>query len=179
MSWRWCRPWSSGQAPPGCDPDWAVHAHGLWRWLIRSPSCAEVSDAQKRPLDQRAGRWQGMLEPFQPRLVRHLDPDNAKAGAELWLLVVRLRPAPVPPGIPDLQACAWNGDESPSGSIPPTLEPTPLHEDEDGRYFILPAHSYGLGVALEKMKVPAQYHRDLPGQEHLCPPGDHREHHAC
>ena len=24
--------------------------------------------------------------------------------------------------------------------------------DDDGDYFILPAHSYGLGVALEKMK---------------------------
>ena len=35
------------------------------------------------------------------------------------------------------------------------LEPTPLHEDEDGGYFILPAHSYGLGVALEKLRVPA------------------------
>ena len=26
--------------------------------------------------------------------------------------------------------------------------------DDDGEFFILPAHSYGLGVALEKMKVP-------------------------
>ena len=37
---------------------------------------------------------------------------------------------------------------------PANLEPTPLHEDDDGRYFILPAHSYGLGVALEKLRVP-------------------------
>jgi len=34
------------------------------------------------------------------------------------------------------------------------LEKTLLHHDVDGDFFILPAHSYGLGVALEKMKVP-------------------------
>jgi len=34
------------------------------------------------------------------------------------------------------------------------LEKTVLHHDKDGDFFILPAHSYGLGVALEKMKVP-------------------------
>ena len=39
---------------------------------------------------------------------------------------------------------------------PANLEPAKLHKDEDGsRYFILPGHSYGLGVALEHMKVPA------------------------
>jgi dCTP deaminase len=37
---------------------------------------------------------------------------------------------------------------------PGNLEPAPLHQDEDGRYFILPAHTYGLGVALEKLRVP-------------------------
>jgi dCTP deaminase len=37
---------------------------------------------------------------------------------------------------------------------PDNLEPTPLHNDEDGDYFILPAHSYGLGVALERLRVP-------------------------
>ncbi len=38
---------------------------------------------------------------------------------------------------------------------PANLEPARLHKDEDGsRYFILPGHSYGLGVALERMTVP-------------------------
>ena len=37
---------------------------------------------------------------------------------------------------------------------PDNLEKTILHHDDDGDFFILPAHSYGLGVALEKMKVP-------------------------
>lgn len=37
---------------------------------------------------------------------------------------------------------------------PANLEPVALEHDQDGAYFILPAHSYGLGVALEKLKVP-------------------------
>ena len=34
------------------------------------------------------------------------------------------------------------------------LEPAELYADEDGDYFILPAHTYGLGVALERLRVP-------------------------
>jgi dCTP deaminase len=29
-----------------------------------------------------------------------------------------------------------------------------LHTDEYGQFFILPGHSYGLGVAVEKLKIP-------------------------
>ena len=35
------------------------------------------------------------------------------------------------------------------------LEPAPLQQDEDGLFFILPAHSYGLGVAMEHLVIPA------------------------
>lgn len=34
------------------------------------------------------------------------------------------------------------------------LEPAPLLEDEDGQFFVLPAHSYGLGVAVEHLNMP-------------------------
>jgi dCTP deaminase len=37
---------------------------------------------------------------------------------------------------------------------PANLEPVPLYHSEDGAYFILPAHSYGLGVAMEHLLVP-------------------------
>jgi dCTP deaminase len=37
---------------------------------------------------------------------------------------------------------------------PDNLEPVKLHSDKHGSYFILPAHSYGLGVALERLEVP-------------------------
>lgn len=34
------------------------------------------------------------------------------------------------------------------------LEPTECMDTDEGSYFILPAHSYGLGVAMEKLRVP-------------------------
>ena len=37
---------------------------------------------------------------------------------------------------------------------PHNLETAKLHNDEHGTYFILPAHSYGLGVAMEALDVP-------------------------
>jgi dCTP deaminase len=37
---------------------------------------------------------------------------------------------------------------------PDNLELATLHEDHKGRFFILPAHSYGLGVAMECLRVP-------------------------
>jgi dCTP deaminase len=37
---------------------------------------------------------------------------------------------------------------------PRNLEATELHADDDGSFFVLPAHSYGLGVALEKLVIP-------------------------
>jgi dCTP deaminase len=37
---------------------------------------------------------------------------------------------------------------------PENLESVELQHDEDGLFFILPAHSYGLGVALERLRVP-------------------------
>ena len=97
----------------------------------------------------------GMLQPFQNKLIRHLDADaKEKAvlsfgcssyGYDLRLsskefLIFRHVPGTV---------------MNPKKFNPDNLEPTQLHQDNDGEYFILPAHSYGLGVALERMKVPS------------------------
>ncbi|MBK16483.1 MAG: dCTP deaminase [Prochlorococcus sp. SP3034] len=97
---------------------------------------------------------EGMLKPFQPKLIRHLDPKEktnavlsygcSSYGYDLRLsqnefLIFRHVPGTV---------------MNPKKFNPKNLETTPLENDEDGDYFILPAHSYGLGVALEKMKVP-------------------------
>ena len=103
-------------------------------------------------INQRAS--EGMIQPFQSNLVRHLEPDNKKKpvlsygcssyGYDLRLsskefLIFRHIPGTV---------------MNPKKFNPNNLEKTVLHQDNDGEYFILPAHSYGLGVALEKMKVP-------------------------
>ena len=97
----------------------------------------------------------GMLQPFQANLVRHLDPTSKEKpvlsfgcssyGYDLRLsarefLIFRHVPGTI---------------MNPKKFNPKNLEATPLQKDQDGEYFILPAHSYGLGVALEKMKVPA------------------------
>ena len=96
----------------------------------------------------------GMLKPFQSKLIRHLDPEQKKKavlsygcssyGYDLRLssnefLIFRHVPGTV---------------MNPKNFNPKNLERTPLHNDKDGDYFILPAHSYGLGVALERMRVP-------------------------
>lgn len=96
----------------------------------------------------------GMLEPFQSTLVRHLDPEARRGpvlsfgcssyGYDLRLsakefLIFRHVPGTV---------------MNPKRFNPANLEPVALERDGDGCYFILPAHSYGLGVALEKLRVP-------------------------
>ena len=103
-------------------------------------------------INQRAS--EGMISPFQANLVRHLDPNQKKNavlsygcssyGYDLRLssnefLIFKHIPGTV---------------MNPKRFNPNNLEKTFLHEDQDGEFFILPAHSYGLGVALEKMKVP-------------------------
>ena len=97
---------------------------------------------------------EGMINPFQSNLVRHLEPDKQRKpvlsygcssyGYDLRLsskefLIFRHVPGTV---------------MNPKKFNPHNLEKTVLHHDDDGDFFILPAHSYGLGVALEKMKVP-------------------------
>lgn len=43
---------------------------------------------------------------------------------------------------------------NPKNFNPENLESSPLHKDGYGEFFIIPAHSYALGVALEKLKMP-------------------------
>ena len=109
-------------------------------------------------------RQQGMIEPFVPKLVREVQADpflhalsmNAAGnrrilsygcssyGYDLRLsakefLIFRHIPGTV---------------VNPKRFNPANLEPAELHSDQDGDFFILPAHSYGLGVAVEKLQIP-------------------------
>jgi dCTP deaminase len=100
----------------------------------------------------------GMIEPFQAKLVREVlandfDGDPIRRvlsyGTSSYGYDIRLSAAEflifrhVPGTV-----------MNPKRPNPCNLEPALLHQDDDGRYFILPAHTYGLGVALEKLKVP-------------------------
>ena len=101
---------------------------------------------------------QGMIEPFEPHLVRQVITDNFKNdptrrvlsfGTSSYGYDLRLSPKEflIFRHIPGTVM-------NPKRFNPANLEPTQLHEDEDGQFFILPDHSYGLGVALEKLRVP-------------------------
>lgn len=105
---------------------------------------------------------QGMITPFVPELVREVElvlPGHApfghmklpvisygpsSYGYDLRLsprefMVFRHRPGTV------INPKAFN---------PANLERVELQRDEWGEFFVLPHHSYGLGVALERFKMP-------------------------
>jgi dCTP deaminase len=102
----------------------------------------------------------GMIEPFAPELVREVGnpthwSQHSKTrgvlsyGCSSYGYDLRLSPKEflifrhVPGTV-----------MNPKRFNPQNLEPAPLHRDEDGEFFILPAHSYGLGVALEHIAIP-------------------------
>ncbi len=98
----------------------------------------------------------GMISPFEPSLIRQIKIDEDGAlrrvisyGLSSYGYDIRLSPVEfrifrhIPGTVVD-----------PKNFNPQNLEPTLLHLDDNGNYFILPAHSYGLGVALEKLEVP-------------------------
>ncbi len=98
----------------------------------------------------------GMIAPFEPSLVRRVQdsPDQAlrpviSYGLSSYGYDIRLSPKDfrifrhVPGTVID-----------PKNFNPANLDPASLHEDSQGSFFILPAHSYGLGVAVERLAVP-------------------------
>ncbi|MEM9922337.1 MAG: dCTP deaminase [Cyanobacteria bacterium P01_D01_bin.50] len=98
----------------------------------------------------------GMITPFEPSLIRQLnrEEDNLSRrvisyGLSSYGYDIRLSPTEfrifrhIPGTVVD-----------PKNFNPQNLESTPLHNSDSGDYFILPAHSYGLGVALERLEVP-------------------------
>ena len=92
----------------------------------------------------------GMIIPFVPDLARRVgDRPVISYGLSSYGYDLRLSPADfqifrhIPGTVID-----------PKGFNPDNLEPTRLHRDDSGEFFILPAHSYGLGVALECLNIP-------------------------
>lgn len=98
---------------------------------------------------------QGMIEPFESSLVREIELPNStfrkvlSYGCSSFGYDIKLSPKEflifrhIPGTVVD-----------PKNFNPNNLESVPLHHDENGDFFIIPAHSYGLGVALEKLDVP-------------------------
>jgi len=92
----------------------------------------------------------GMIEPFEPRLVSQVGGHRVLSfGLSSYGYDIRLSPKDfrifrhIPGTVID-----------PKAFNPKNLEQVELKHDAQGDYFILPAHSYGLGVALEYLRIP-------------------------
>lgn len=92
----------------------------------------------------------GMISPFEPKLVRRVEQlPVISYGLSSFGYDIRLSPVDfrifrhIPGTVVD-----------PKNFNPENLQPTKLYTDANGSYFILPAHSYGLGVALERLEIP-------------------------
>jgi dCTP deaminase len=93
----------------------------------------------------------GMIQPFEPKLVRRspgigpvLSYGCSSYGYDLRLSSREFQVFRHVPGTV----------VDPKQFNPRNLEKVALHDDKLGKYFILPARSYGLGVAVEKLTLP-------------------------
>jgi dCTP deaminase len=94
---------------------------------------------------------QGLIHPFVREHIRRSEQDRPVLSYGLSSFGYDLRLSPrefrifrhVPGTVLD-----------PKAFNPKNLEPAPLHEDDNGAYYILPARSYGLGVAVERLHLP-------------------------
>jgi len=94
----------------------------------------------------------GMITPFEPKLIRVTEAGHQVLSYGLSSFGYDLRLSPrefkvfrhIPGTVVD-----------PKKFQPRNLENVALETDESGSYFILPGRSYGLGVAVEKLSLPA------------------------
>lgn len=94
----------------------------------------------------------GMISPFEQHLVRKVEGGHEVLSFGLSSFGYDLRLSSkefkvfrhIPGTVVD-----------PKHFQPRNLEKVPLERDEHGAFFILPARSYGLGVAVEKLSLPA------------------------
>jgi len=104
----------------------------------------------------KSDRWikieaeKGMIQPFQSSLIRQVDDNRVISyGLSSYGYDIRLSPKEfkifkhIPGTVID-----------PKRFNPNNLESIDLHTDDNGSFFILPAHSYGLGVAVERLQIP-------------------------
>jgi len=105
----------------------------------------------------------GMIIPFEPALIRRVDRVELNVQAEELQYSQRVISYGCSSYGYDLRLSPRDFRifrHVPGTVIDPkefsddNLEPARLHQDGKGAYFILPAHSYGLGVAFEYLSIP-------------------------
>jgi dCTP deaminase len=112
----------------------------------------------------KSDRWireqaaQGMITPFVPQMVRRreiewfgqtLSLPALSYGTGSYGYDLRLSPKEFQV-FRHVPGTVMN----PKGFNPANLQTISTERDEDGEFFILPGHSYGLGVVIEKLRVP-------------------------
>ena len=102
----------------------------------------------------RQAAMDGMIDPFVPELIRKVDRDGVELpilsyGVSSYGVDLRLSPN-------DFRIFRHIPGEvvNPKRFQPRHLEQSQLYSDKWGDYFILPAHSYGLGVTVERVVMP-------------------------
>lgn len=92
----------------------------------------------------------GMIAPFEPAMVRYVGERKVFSyGTGSYGYDIRLSPKEfkvfrhIPGSI-----------VNPKAFNPGHLVDAELHSDEWGEFFVIPGHSYGLGVAVERLEVP-------------------------
>ena len=96
-------------------------------------------------------RDRDLITPFVPSLIREVDGNSvisfgpSSFGYDIRLSMKEFKIFRHIPGTVI----------DPKNFNPKNLEDAELHGDENGDYFIIPAHSYGLGVAVEKLNIPS------------------------
>jgi len=93
---------------------------------------------------------EGMIYPFAPHQVREYNGKPVISyGLSSYGYDIRLSPS-------EFWVFRYVAGSiiDPKNFNPNNLEKTELCTDETGSYFIIPAHSYGLGVALERLEIP-------------------------
>ena len=146
-------------APASSIPDWRIRqlapASSIPDWRIRQLAA------------------EGMISPFEPGKVRHVEnplPGNApyghfqrpviSYGTSSYGYDLRLAPHDfrIFQHVPGLIVDPKAFDDR-------CLVPAELHHDErDGDFFILPGHTYALGVVIERLKLPANLTAEFIGK---------------
>lgn len=106
----------------------------------------------------------GMIAPFEPEMIRTVDNHKVFSygtGSYSYDLRLSAKEFKVFRHIP-------GSIVNPKAFNPSHLEDATLHTDEYGEYFILPAHTYGLGVAVERLEVPDNIQVVCMGKSSYC-----------
>ncbi len=93
---------------------------------------------------------EGMIIPYETECVRSVDGRGVISyGSSSFGYDIRLSSV-------DFQVFRRDavGVTNPKAFDPNLLVKAPLRQDEWGEFFVIPAHSYGLGVAMERLQIP-------------------------